>query len=369
VRTRIRPVVVVAAIVATATIAVVAEDTVKAIDVLIGRYHEAGQFNGAALVGSRGNVLIAKGYGYADFEWKISNTADTKFRLGSITKQFTSSLIMQLVGEGKLRTDTTLATALPYYRKDTGSQITIHHLLNHTSGIPTYTQPSFMAEKSRDPYRVRDFVEKFCSGDLEFEPGSKFVYNNSGYFILGAIIEELTGKPYEQVLRERILTPLGMTATGYDSSGPILEKRARGYEKTADGVRNADYLDMSIPYAAGSLYSTVGDLFTWDQALYGDKVLPAKALALMFTPGLNDYGYGWGIRRRPFGGNNSERLVISHGGGINGFNTLIVRIPDDRRVIVLLNNTGRGPLDALATGIVDVLNGRTPPQPKPRTSS
>jgi CubicO group peptidase (beta-lactamase class C family) len=355
----------------TATLATTAaHDKAKAIDALIASYNRADVFNGAALVGAGGRVVLSKGYGYADFEWKIPNAADTKFRLGSITKQFTATLIMQLAGEGKLSTQATLADSLPYYRKDTGAKITIHQLLNHTSGIPSYTGlPKFMAETSRDPYQVRDFVEKFCSGDLEFDPGSKWAYNNSGYFILGAIIEEITGKPYEQVLREKILVPLGMSATGYDLSGPILEKRARGYEMTPAGVRNADYLDMSIPYAAGSLYSTVADLFVWDQALYGEKVLPKKLLDLMFTPGLSDYGYGWGIRRRPFGPDNAERLVISHGGGINGFNTLIVRVPEDRVVVVLLNNTGRAQLDALATGIFDVLAGRTPAPPKPRTSS
>jgi CubicO group peptidase (beta-lactamase class C family) len=370
VRTTVRSIGVVAALVVVVATAAVAENKAKAIDALIDSYQQAGSFNGAALVGSGGKVVLSKGYGYADFEWKIANTPDTKFRLGSITKQFTATIIMQLVEEGKLSTTMTLADALPYYRKDTGAKVTIHHLLNHTSGIPSYTGlPGFMQERSRDPYEVREFVQTFCRGDLEFEPGSKFLYNNSGYFILGAIIEQVTQKSYTQVLQERILTPLGMQATGYDLSGPILEKRARGYERTDTGVRNADYLDMSIPYAAGSLYSTVGDLFTWDQALYTEKVLPSKALALMFTPGLDNYGYGWGIRKRPFGANNAEQTVISHGGGINGFNTLIVRVPDDRVTVILLNNTGRAPLDALATGIVDILRGRTPAPPKARTSS
>src|SRR5688572_67803 len=253
------------------------QDKARMVDALLASYHDAGIFNGTALVSDNGKVLLKKGYGFADFEWKIPNTPDTKFRIGSLTKQFTATVVMQLVEEGKLSLDATLSSVLPYYRKDTGSKITVHHLLTHTSGIPSYTGlPNFMRDVSRNPYGVREFVEKYCSGDLEFEPGSRFLYNNSGYFLLGAIIEAVTQKPYAQVVRERVFAPLGMAGSGYDLSGPILEKRARGYESGPAGVRNADYLDMLLPYAAGSLYSTVEDLYIWDQALYGEKVLPTK---------------------------------------------------------------------------------------------
>ena len=342
-----------------------ARDVASDIDAHLTRYHDAGLFNGAALVASGRKVVFKKGYGYADFEWRIPNTPDTKFRLGSITKQFTATLILQLIGEGKLSLETKLSDALPYYRKDTGARITIHQLLNHTSGIPSYTgRPDFMRDVARDPYGVREFVEKFCSGDLEFEPGSRYAYNNSGYFLLGAIVEHLTGKSYEKVLAERVLVPLGMRATGYDRSAPILEKRARGYSRGPAGVTNADYLDMSLPYAAGSLYSTVEDLFIWDQALYGDAVLPAATKATMFTPGLQNYGYGWTITRPRIGVDHVERLAIGHGGGINGFNTLIQRIPDDGHLVVLLNNTGGTNLNAMFQGVADILYGRTPPAPR-----
>ena len=155
--------------------------------------------------------------------------------------------------------------------------MTIHQLLTHTSGIPSYTsQPGFFENVSRNPYKVDEFVKKYASGDLQFEPGSKYSYNNSGYFLLGAIIERVTGKPYEQVLQENIFGPLGMMNTGYDHADTIIPKRAAGYRKTLDGYTNAAYLDMSIPYAAGSLYSTVEDLYLWDQALYTDKLISAK---------------------------------------------------------------------------------------------
>lgn len=342
-----------------------AEDNARALEALLASYHDAGVFNGTALVSENGKVIFTKGFGFADFEWKIPNTPDTRFRVGSITKQFTSAVVMQLVEERKLSVDASLASVLPYYRKDTGAKVTVHHLLTHTSGIPSYTGlPTFMRDVSRNPYGVREFIEKFCDGDLEFEPGTRFVYNNSGYFLLGAIIEEVTGKPYEEVVRDRIFAPLGMTGSGYDLSRPILEKRARGYEQGPAGVRNADYVDMGLPYAAGSLYSTVEDLYIWDQALYGEKVLTARAKEQSFAPNLEHYGYGWTIQKRPVGANKAERLTIAHGGGINGFNTLIMRLPEDRHLVVLFNNTGGTNLGAMADGIIDLLYGRTPPPAK-----
>jgi CubicO group peptidase (beta-lactamase class C family) len=143
-----------------------------------------------------------------------------------------------------------------------------------------------------------------------------------------------------------------------------MEKRARGYEAGAGKVRNAEYLDMSLPYAAGSLYSTVEDLYVWDQALYTERVLPAKTLERMFTPALEQYGYGWTIRKERVGPDKAERLTIAHGGGINGFNTLLARIPEDRQLIVLLNNTGGTNLRGMFEGITDILYGRSPAPPK-----
>jgi CubicO group peptidase (beta-lactamase class C family) len=343
--------------------AVQAPDRPQAIDAFFSSYYDAGLFNGTVLVAEHGKVILRKGYGSADFEWQIPNTPETKFRLGSTTKQFTATLILQLVNEGRLTTGAKLADVLPYYRKDTGARITIEHLLTHTSGIPSYTGlPNFMNEVSRNPYEVRAFVEKYCSGDLEFEPGSTFRYNNSGYFILGAIIEQIAGKRYERVLKQRIFDPLGMTASGYDTTRTLLPKRARGYTQRLSGVINADYLDMSLPYAAGSLYSTVDDLYVWDQALYTEKVLPAALKEQMFTPRLSNYGFGWTIRKQPIGVAKAERIVIGHGGGINGFSTLITRLPEDHHLVVLLNNTATGGSHAPMTeGALDILYGRTPP--------
>ena len=334
-----------------------AQDKSAKIDEMMKLYQSYGQFNGSVLVAENGKVIYKKGLGFANMEWNIPNEADTKFRLGSITKQFTAAMILQLVEQGKIKLDGKISDYLPDYRKDIGGKITVHQLLNHTSGIPSYTsQPRFFQDVSRTPFTVADFVTKYTSGDLEFEPGSKFSYNNSGYFLLGAIIEKVTGKSYEQVLKENILDPLGMKNTGYDHFDAILSKRASGYNKTPAGFVNSPYLDMSIPYAAGSMYSTVEDLFLWDRALYADKILSAKSKELMFKPNLENYGYGFGISNAALGETKQNVPVISHTGGINGFNTIIVRLVGNEHLIVLLDNTSQGQnLDKISKGITNIL--------------
>ena len=346
--------------------AALAQDKAQKIDELLKNYYDYGQFNGSVLVAEKGKVVYAKGFGMANMEWAIPNQIDTKFRIGSVTKQFTATLILQLVEEGKIKLDGKLGDYLPDYRKDTGGKITVHQLLNHTSGIPSYTGlPNFFSEISRNPYSVADFVKKFASGDLEFEPGSKFSYNNSGYFLLGAIIEKVTGKSYETVLKERIFEPLGMKNTGYDHSASVLPKRASGYEKTPDGYVNAAYLDMSLPYAAGSIYSTVEDLYKWDQSLYENKILSAESKKLMFTPGLSNYGYGFIIADQPIGKSAQKTKIIQHSGGINGFNCLLTRAVDKQQTVILLDNVGLGRYhENIADSIISILNGQPFDAPK-----
>jgi CubicO group peptidase (beta-lactamase class C family) len=318
-------------------------------------------FNGSVLVAENGKVIYKKGVGLANMEWNIPNSAETKFRLGSITKQFTATLILQLVDQGKVKLDGKISDYLPDYRKDIGDKVTVHQLLNHTSGIPSYTgMPGFFQDVSRNPFKVEDFVKKYASNDLEFEPGSKFSYNNSGYFLLGAIIEKVSGKSYEQVLKENVFEPLGMKNSGYDHFDTLIEKRATGYQKTANGFFNAPYLDMSIPYAAGSLYSTVEDLYLWDQALYTDRVLPAQTKQVMFKPHLSNYAYGWSVRNARF---DPKVQVITHNGGINGFSTTIIRFPTEKNLIVMLDNTGQG-LDRLSEELAKILYDRPHELPK-----
>jgi CubicO group peptidase (beta-lactamase class C family) len=348
---------------------VTASDKVHQIDSLISVYEEYGQFTGTVLVAESGQVIFKKGYGLANREWNIPNEPNTKFRIGSITKQFTAMLIMQLVEEGKIKLGDKLTDYLPDYRRDIGDKVTIHHLLTHTSGIPSYTEePDFFPDVSRDPYGVDEFVQLFCSGDLQFEPGSQFRYNNSGYFLLGAIIEKITGKTYETVLQERILQPLNMTGTGYDRHAPLIPNRASGYSRTFDRYVNAEYLDMSLPYAAGSMYATVEDLYLWDQALYTEKLLSKKYKEIMFKPHFpamgGHYAYGWTIRYLPVGTTADSVLTVSHGGGINGFNTLILRVVQPKHLIVLFNNTPGANLGAMAQGIINILYGQPFDLPK-----
>lgn len=335
------------------------------IDALVQQYVANRQFNGSVLVAEKGQVIFKKGYGMANMEWNIPNAPDTKFRLGSITKQFTAMLIMQLVEKGKLKLTGKITDYLPDYPKATGDKITIHYLLTHTSGIPNYTNfPKFFETQSREPVTPESFIKTFSNMPLDFEPGTKFSYSNSGYFLLGTIIEKVTGKSYADVLTENILKPAQMINTGYDLFGPIIPKRAAGYEKKGNMYVNAPYLDMSIPYAAGSMYSTVEDLYRWDQILYTDKLLSASGKATMYTPFIDGYAYGWGVGKAKIGQLKDSLLVIEHSGGINGFNTIISRLPKDKQLVVLLNNTGGAPLGDMRKNIMRILYDQSVEAPK-----
>ena len=340
------------------------------VDKLLELYHDYGKFNGSALVAEQGKIVYKKGVGMANMEWDIENTTDTKHRLGSITKQFTAMVILQLAAEGKLDLQAPISDYLPDYPNGHSPQITTHHLLTHTSGIPNYTAfPGFFKDQSRDPYTPEEFVKKFEDEKLDFTPGEKFTYSNSGYFLLGVIIEKVSGKTYEAMLQENIFTPLNMNDSGYDHHGEILKNRATGYEKQGNEFVNSKYIDMSIPYAAGSLYSTVEDLYLWDQALYTNKMLSKEYMALYFKPyiqawGNNHYAYGWGVGKDVIGNTTDSIYTISHGGGINGFNTNISRSPSDKTLIVLLNNTGGAPLNQMTQSIRAILKGKTYDLPK-----
>tara|TARA_R110002111_G_scaffold127137_1_gene191896 strand:- start:1954 stop:3273 length:1320 start_codon:yes stop_codon:yes gene_type:complete len=226
-----------------------------------------------------------------------------------------------------------------------------------------------MQDESRNAYRPEDFVKKFQDKDLDFEPGKQFSYSNSGYFLLGVIAEKLTDKTYEDLLHEKIFEPLSMKNTGYDNHGDILKKRATGYEKQGDSHNNSRYLDMSIPYAAGSMYSTAEDLYLWDQGLYTNKILSQKYMELYFKPqipawGDNHYAYGWGVGYENLGKSTDSIYVIAHGGGINGFNTNIARTPSDKSLVVLLSNAGGAPLNAMTVAILGIIHDKDFEMPK-----
>ena len=350
-----------------------AADKAAKIDELLHMYHEYGMFNGTVLIAEKGEVILKKGYGYADVEWAVENEPDTKFRIGSITKQFTSMLIMQLVEENAIELNLPLTVYLPDYRKDTGERVTIHNLLTHTSGIPNYADiPGFWSDSIRIHYAFDRLLYELCAGDLEFEPGSDIRYSNSNYVILGAIIENITGKKYEDALRERILEPLGMENTGVDDYFRIMENRAAGYARRIYGLINASYIHLANFFAAGAMYTTVEDLFIWDQALYTNKLLGEEGKKKMFTPFLGNYAYGWGVREVPVGGKSDldecedSVKIISHSGGITGFTSTIQRFVEDRHTIILFDNTGSSTLSDIARAIRNVLYDK--PHDIPRRS-
>jgi CubicO group peptidase (beta-lactamase class C family) len=290
-------------------------------------------FSGSVLVAKDGKVLFTKGYGFANVEHEIPNTPETKFRLGSITKQFTSAAVLILQERGKLKIDDPISKYLgetpPAWEK-----VTVHHLLTHTSGIPSYTDDLSYSLLMSKYETVSSMIDRFREKPLEFEPGSKFHYDNSGYFLLGAIIEKVSEKTYEAFLRESIFDPLEMKDSGYDRFATVLPKRAAGYRRDGDKLLNAQYLEMTQPFSAGALYSTVLDMHKWDQALQAQsgKLLSEKSFAAMYTPVKNNYGFGWSIEE--FEGHKQ----FSHGGGINGFATFVQRFPDDRVFVVVLSN-------------------------------
>ena len=310
------------------------------IDKIMQARHAAGDFTGAVLVARSGRILYERAFGFANVEWQIPNDLNTKFEIGSMTKQFTAMLVLQLVNDGKLRLDGRVSDYLPYYRQDTGRLITLSQLLSHTSGVPNFAEiPGFFdSAASRTRYTVHDFVQRYCSGDLRFTPGSQFEYSNSGYFLLGAILEQASGESYEQLLQDRIFTPLGMHDSGYTHSEKIIPHRASGYERTSSGLQNARHYDMSIPFAAGALYSSVHDLFLWDQALYSERLLPAKLRDLLFKPNLENYGFGWVMLIPKAGSPYAGESIPMHGGAIFGFQSVIQRIVQHHETIILLDN-------------------------------
>lgn len=322
-------------------------------------FHELNLFSGAALVAEGGEVVFRGAFGLANEDWGIPNSVETKFHLASVSKQFTAMLVLLLVEEGKLELDSPIVRYLPDYPVGNGQQVTLHHLLNHTSGIPNYTnRPGFMQVDALQKTTSQELIDQFSGEELEFEPGAFFHYSNSGYFLLAAIIESVTGASYAEVLRELILVPLGMTDTGHLDQSVVLHGRATGYHELLGQRQPARRVDMSNFTGAGSLYSTVGDLWKWSQALQSKQLLRGKLEELMVSPGKGDYGYGWFIDRGPGG-----ELNYWHGGIVAGFSTRIHRAPGEGQSVILLSNTSSSSVQVALAGITEILAGRTPMPP------
>lgn len=333
---------------------------VQALDALATENFPADQPGAAVLVEKDGQVLLRKGYGMANLELGIPVRPDMVFEVGSVTKQFTAAAILMLAEQGKLQIEDDITRHFPDFPTH-GKKITIEHLLTHTSGIPSYTGMDDWAEQMRQDITVDQLVAFFQGKPLEFEPGAKMAYNNSGYVLLGAIVEKVSGKSYEDFVEQEIFQPLGMTHSRYGHQSEVVTGRAYGYEKEEDGYHNAAYLSLTQPYAAGSLMSTLDDLALWDKALAGEKLLKRTSLDRMFKPVRLTSGlpttYGYGLSTFDFQGHR----VIEHGGDINGFSSHLLRMPEDRLFVTVLSNNPAAPRrpDALALRLAARVLGRS----------
>jgi CubicO group peptidase (beta-lactamase class C family) len=295
----------------------------------------------AVLVAQNGKVLFKKGYGLADVPHNTPITPETRFRIGSITKQFTASAILKLQEEGKLSVADKLSKYFPDFPR--GDEVTLRHLLTHTSGIHSYTdKPGFM-DKVTNSVAPDELIQSFKSDPYDFDPGKKWRYDNSGYFLLGRIIEKVSGESYGDLLRKELFEPLGMASTGVHRSGAVLEHEALGYQFDAGKFTNALNWDMSWAGGAGALYSTVEDLYRWNEGIFANKVFGAASIKAAWTPVKTEenkddssdagYGYGWGISQL------RGAQEISHGGGLNGFSSFLLRLPRENFTVVVLANS------------------------------
>ena len=288
-------------------------------------------FSGSVLIASDGKIILKKGYGMADYEKQIPNTPETVFKIGSVTKQFTSMAIMMLEERGLLSVNDPVKKYIPDFSQ--GDKITIHHLLSMTSGIGDYIRDDW--EACERNYTVEELLTKINKKPGSFEAGSKYEYSNSSYVILGYIIEKVSGMEYGEFLKQNIFDPLDMKNSAYDFKEDLLANKARGYVNVADINKNnavlAQNMNMSYAYSTGGLYSTVEDLYKWDQALYTEKLVKKASLVKLFTPNIDNYGYGWDILTR-------YKNTISHDGRCRGFTSIIYRFMDKKTTIIILMN-------------------------------
>lgn len=333
------------------------------VDSFIAAYAAEHDFNGTiliqkGLIQKGGEVSYARSFGLANIPHKVPNTVQTKYKVASITKVFTSVLILQLREQGKIDLNRTIRTYLPDYAGEGADKVTIHQLLNHTSGIENSDTVKDLdtALKSgipnyQTPFTSDQILARFASGRLVNVPGQVFDYNNADYIVLGKIIERLHGKPYEQVLREAILQPLKMESSGILHQSDILDGLADTYFFRPDLKTMVNDLPMYPEnwYAAGAMYSTVQDVLAFANALFGGKLLKQETLALMVKPGLDDYGYGAWVYDSKIDG--KMHRTFKRPGSIMGAQSQLFRFLDDDVTIIILSNTGTTDLDEFVAEI------------------
>ncbi|WP_098749371.1 serine hydrolase domain-containing protein [Paenibacillus sp. EZ-K15] len=310
-------------------------NTQERIDTYLNSLAQDRKFSGSVLASKQDSILFKGGCGKANIELDVDNTPETVFRIGSITKTITALGVAQLIEQGKLSFDDYIGKYFPY-QKD-GDRITIHHLLTHTSGITNYTEKANLFDWASLPSNTEELLNRFSSIDLNYEPGEKYQYSNSGYALLGALIEQVSDQSYGSYIEDHIFNPLGMVNTRLDDPQEIIPLRASGYEiGTNEKLMNSYNIHPSNAYAAGGIISTVEDLYLWDQALYTNKLLPQHLINYMLTPHKGDhdysYGCGWIIQDTPYG------TMTGHTGGIPGFTSILMRFPSTKVTVIVLSN-------------------------------
>jgi CubicO group peptidase (beta-lactamase class C family) len=340
-------------------IAAAAQDQSARFDEIAKERADAKHFMGNVLVAKGDRVLFEKSYGSANMEWNVPNTAESKFRIGSVTKQFTAASILLLEERGKLKTEDLVSKYIPN-APAAWSKITIYHLLTHTSGIPSFTGFPAYEQFQAQPTTPEQLLAFFRDKPLEFEPGSKWDYSNSGYEVLGYVIEKVMGQTYQHFLDENIFKPLNMTDSGYDSNSLVIPHHAYGYTPGPHGITVAGYVDMTVPYSAGALYSTTRDLLKWERALFGGRLLKPASLQKMTAPFKNDYGCGLTITTI------NGRKRIEHGGGIQGFNADLAYWPEDQMTVVVLANLNGSAASNIAADLAATVHGEKVTLPSER---
>ncbi|MEO0374608.1 MAG: serine hydrolase [Cyanobacteria bacterium P01_A01_bin.17] len=322
-------------------------------------HYETGRFMGSAMVTRKDETVFAESYGVANLEHQVPNTLQTKFRIGSITKQFTAAAILQLQDRGLLTVQAPIATYLPDYPN--GDYITLHHLLTHTAGIPDLTSFPDSLEWIRQPTTLEALIARFRDLPLEFEPGEQYRYSNSGYVLLTQIIEQVSKQSYADYLQAQLLTPLGLENTAYEQPLAVIDNLANGYRFTGDGYQQAEYINMAVPAGAGGLYSTLGDLIRWHRFLTRPdecppEVLSDAAITIMKSPRVAmgedspDLSYGYGLIVH-------KRGLIFHNGGIDGFMSYIGSLPKQDITVAVLSNVENANPTGIAEGLFAIFRG------------
>jgi CubicO group peptidase (beta-lactamase class C family) len=323
-----------------------AQNLAPEMDRIAHDYLQRKQFTGVILVARDGKILFEKSYGAANLEWNIPNFVTTKFRIASLTKQFTAASIFILQDRGKLDVRDPVRKYLPD-APSVWDQVTIYNLLTHTSGIPNSFDGITSWRQSKTPEQL---VAAFRNKPLDFTPGETRKYSNAGYYLLGYLIESISGQTYGDFVRENIFRPLGMNDSGPVSSSAIISNRASGYHLTASGVENAKFYDESLLFSAGGLYSTAEDLLHWEQALFGGKLLSVASFTQMTTPFKHDFACGLVVSVI------DGHPAFEHSGEMDGFSSDMVYFPEDRLVVIVLNNLG-GETKSIAAKLAAVVHG------------